>query len=184
MLCAAATWFVARAVLNRLVHALKGNSLPATLVELVGGEATFAVQGKRSQALHKVWVRLGSKQTACGCKAFLQKGACGHCDAAVQAAIQMGLARADLAAPASEGDRPAELGSRVIAKGLAALPTQECFSGLAAKSREISCLSGLLNRGGSSPGATAATSTALAVPAPAAATAAQGPRRNKTPRAG
>ena len=28
ILCAAATWFVARAVLNRLVHALKGNSLP------------------------------------------------------------------------------------------------------------------------------------------------------------
>ena len=33
------------------------------------------------------------------------------------------------------------------------------------------------------PGAPAATSTALAVSAPAAATAAQGPRRNKTPRA-
>ena len=96
-----------------------------------------------------------------------------HCDAAVQAAVQMGLVRADLAALGPEGDRPAELGSRVIAKGLAALPTQECFSGLAAKSREISCLSGLLNRGGSSPGAPAATSTALAVPAPAAATAAQ-----------
>ena len=31
MLCAAAIWFIARAVLNRLVHALKGNSLPATL---------------------------------------------------------------------------------------------------------------------------------------------------------
>ena len=175
MLCAAATWFVARAVLNRLVPALKGNSLPAVLVELVGGEATFAVQGKRSQAMHKVWVRLGSKQSACGCKAFLQEGACGHCDAAVQAAVQMGLV---LAAPASEGDRPAELGSRVIARGLAALPTQECFSGLAAKSREISCLGGLLNRGGSSPGAPAATSTALAVPAPAAAAAAQGPRRS------
>ncbi|CAE7737264.1 unnamed protein product, partial [Symbiodinium sp. KB8] len=179
MLCAAATWFVARAVLNRLVHALKGNSLPATLLELVGGEATFAVKGKRSQVMHKVWVRLDSKQSACGCKAFLQEGACGHCDAAVQA----GLVRPDLAAAASEGDRSAELGSRVIAKGLAALPSQECFSGLAAKSREISCLSGLLNRGGSSPGAPAATSTALAVPAPAAATAAQGPRRNKTPRA-
>ena len=109
-------------------------------MELVGGEATFAVQGKRSQAMHKVWVRLGSKQSACGCKAFLQEGACGHCDAAVQAAVQMGLV---LAAPASEGDRPAELGSRVIARGLAALPTQECFSGLAAKSREISCLGGL-----------------------------------------
>ena len=71
----------------------------------------------------------------------------------------------------------------MIAKGLAALPTQECFSGLAAKSREISCLSGLLNRGGSSPGAPAATSTALAAPVPAAAAAAQGPRRNKAPRA-
>ena len=78
MLCAAATWFVARAVLNRLVHALKGNSLPAVLVELVGGEATFAVQGKRGQAMHKVWVRLGSNQSACGCKAFLQEGACGQ----------------------------------------------------------------------------------------------------------
>ena len=177
ILCAAATWFVARAVLNRLVHALKGNSLPATLVELVGGEATFAVKGKRSQVMHKVWVRLDSKQSACGCKAYLQEGACGHCDAAVQAAVQMGLVRPDLAASASEGDRPAELGSRVIAKGLAALPTQECFSGWAAKSREISCLSGLLNRGGSFLGEPAAT------PAPAAATAAQGPRRNKTLRA-
>ena len=71
----------------------------------------------------------------------------------------------------------------MIARGLAALPTQECFSGLAAKSREISCLSGLLNRGGSSPGAPAATSVALAVPAPSAATAARGQRRNKTPKA-
>ena len=183
ILCAAATWFVARAVLNRLVHALKGNSLPAVLVEMVGGEATFAVQGKRTQAMHKVWVRLASKEAACGCKAFLQEGTCGHCDAAVQTAVQMGLVQADSAASAPEGDRPAELRSRVIARGLAALPTQECFSGLAAKSREISCLSGLLNRGGSSPGAPAATSVALAVPAPAAATAARGPRRNKTPRA-
>ncbi|CAE7896597.1 pol, partial [Symbiodinium necroappetens] len=183
ILCAAATWFVARAVLNRLVHALKGNSLPAVLVEMVGGEATFAVQGKRTQAMHKVWIRLASKEAACGCKAFLQEGTCGHCDAAVQTALQMGLLQADSAASAPEGDRPAELGSRVIARGLAALPTQECFSGLAAKSREISCLSGLLNRGGSSPGAPAATSATLAVPAPAAATAARGPRRNKTPRA-
>ena len=69
MLCAAATWFVARTVLNRLVHALKGDSLPAVLVELIGGEATFAVQGKRSHAVHKVWVRLASKEAACGCKA-------------------------------------------------------------------------------------------------------------------
>ena len=183
MLCAAAIWFIARSVLNRLVHALKGNSIPATLVELVGGEATFAVKGKRSQVMHKVWVRLDSKQSACGCKAYLQEGACGHCDAAVLAAEQMGLVRPDLATSTQEGVRPAELGSRVIAKGLAALPSQECFSGLAAKSREISCLSGLLNRGGSSPGAPAATSTALAVSPPAAAAAAQGPRRNKTPRA-
>ena len=149
MLCAAATWFVARTVLNRLVHALKGNSLPAVLVELlIGGEATFAVQGKRSQAMHKVWVRLGSKQSACGCKAFLQEGACGHCDAAVQAAVQMGLVRADLAA-LHQLRRVTGVFQR---------------SGLAAKSRD-SCLSGLLNRGGSSPGAPAATSTALAVPA-------------------
>ena len=81
----------------------------------------------------------------------------------------MGLVRSDQDASAPEGGRPAELGSRAIAKGLAALPTQECFSGLAAKSREISCLSGLLNRGGSSSGAPAATSTALSVPAPAEA---------------
>ena len=183
ILCAAATWFVARAVLNRLVHALKGNSLPAVLVEMVGGEATFAVQGKRTQAMHKVWIRLASKEAACGCKAFLQEGTCGHCDAAVQTAIQMGIVKADSSAAAPEVDPPAELRSRVIARGLAALPTQECFSGLAAKSREISCLGGLLNRGGSSPGAPATASTALAVPAPAAATAARGQRRNKTPRA-
>ena len=170
-------------MLNRLVHALKGNSLPAVLVEMVGGEATFAVQGKRTQAMHKVWIRLASKEAACGCKAFLQEGTCGHCDAAVQTAIQMGIVKADSSAAAPEVDPPAELRSRVIARGLAALPTQECFSGLAAKSREISCLGGLLNRGGSAPGAPAAASAALAVPAPAAATAARGPRRNKTPRA-
>ncbi|OLP80309.1 Tubulin beta chain [Symbiodinium microadriaticum] len=41
---------------------VKGNSLPATLVELVGGEATFAVKGKRSQVMHRVWVRLDSKR--------------------------------------------------------------------------------------------------------------------------
>ena len=69
---------------------------------------------------------------------------------------------------------------RSLARGLS---RKGCFSGLAAKSREISCLSGLLNRGGSSSGAPAPTSTTLSVPAPAAATAAQGPRRNKTPRA-
>ena len=183
ILCAAATWFVARAVLNRLVHALKGNSLPAVLVEMVGGEATFAVQGKRTQAMHKVWIRLASKEAACGCKAFLQEGTCGHCDAAVQAAMQMGIVKSDSSAAAPEVDPPAELRSRVIARGLAALPTQECFSGLAAKSREISCLSGLLNPGGLYCGAPAATSVALAVPAPAAATAARGLRRNKTPKA-
>ena len=107
MLCAAAIWFIARAVLKRLVHALKGNSLPATLVELVGGEATFAVKGRRSQVvMHRVWVRLDSKQSACGCKAFLQEGACGHCDAAVLVAEQMGLVHPDLATSTSQrGDR-------------------------------------------------------------------------------
>ena len=183
ILCAAATWFVARAVLNRLIHALKGNTLPAVLVELVGGEATFAVEGKRSRAMHKVWIRLDSRQSACGCRAYLQEGTCGHCDAAVQAAVQMGLVRPEQAAAAPEGRHLAELSSRVIAKGLAALPDRECFSGLAAKSRELSCLSGLLKLGGSSPGAPAGTTVALSVPAPAAAIAAQGPRRNKASRA-
>ena len=183
ILCAAATWFVARAVLNRLIHALKGNTLPAVLVELIGGEATFAVEGKRSRAMHKVWIRLDSRQSACGCRAYLQEGTCGHCDAAVQAAVQMGLVRPEQAAAAPEGSHPAELSSRVIAKGLAALPDRECFSGLAAKSRELSWLSGLMKRGGSSPGAPAGTTVALSVPASAAATAAQGPRRNKASRA-
>ena len=118
-----------------------------------------------------------------GARPSMQEGTCGHCDAAVQTAVQMGLVKADSSAAAPEVDPPAELRSRVIARGLAALPNQECFSGLAAKSREISCLSGLLNRGGSSPAAPAATSATLAVPAPAAAAAARGPRRNKTPRA-
>ena len=54
------------------------------LVELVGGEATFAVEGKRSRAMHKVWIRLDSRQSACGCRAYLQEGTCGHCDAAAR----------------------------------------------------------------------------------------------------
>ena len=52
----------------------------------------------------------------------------------------MGLVRPDLATAAAEGPRPAELRSRAMAKGLAAFSAQECFSGLAAKSRELSCL--------------------------------------------
>ena len=88
----------------------------------------------------------------------------------------MGLVRPEQAAAAPEGSLPAELSSRVIAKGFAVLPDRECFSGLAAKSRELSCLSGLLKRGGSSPGAPADTTVALSVPAPAAATAAQLPK--------
>ena len=175
ILCAAATWFVARAVLNRLIHALKGNTLPAVLVELVGGEATFAVEGKRSRAMHEVWIRLDSRQSACGCRAYLQEGTCGHCDAAVQAAVQMGLVRPEQAAAAPEGSHPAELSSRVIAKGLAALPDRECFSGLAAKSRELSCLSGLLKRGGSSPGAPAGT-TCVVGPGPCGCDRSAGPK--------
>ena len=155
MLCAAAIWFIARTVLNRLIHALSGNSLPTRLVELVGGEATFTVTGKRNAAQHRVWVRLESRQAACGCKAFLQEGTRGHCDAAVLTAEQMGLVAPDLATSASEGTRPAELRSRAVQKGLAVLPSQQCFSGLAAKSRELNCLSGLLRRGGSDPGAPA-----------------------------
>ena len=111
------------AVLNRLIHALKGNTLPAVLVELIGGEATFAVEGKRSRAMHKVWIRLDSRQSACGCRAYLQEGTCGHCDAAVQAAVQMGLVRPEQAAAAPEGSHPAELSSRVI-KGACRLARQ------------------------------------------------------------
>ena len=97
----------------------------------------------------------------------------------------MGLVAPDLATSASEGTRPAELRSRAVQKGLAVLPSQQCFSGLAAKSRELNCLSGLLRRGGSDPGARTAPGTSLpvAVPALAAAPAAQGPRRNKAPKA-
>ena len=140
---------------------------------------------KRNAAQHRVWVRLESRQAACGCKAFLQEGTCGHCDAAVLTAEQMGLVAPDLATSASEGTRPAELRSRAVQKGLAVLPSQQCFSGLAAKSRELNCLSGLLRRGGSDSGARTAPGTSLpvAVPALAAAPAAQGPRRNKAPKA-
>ena len=82
----------------------KGIHFPAVLVEMIGGEATFAVQGKRTQAMHKVWIRLASKEAACGCKAFLQEGTCGHCDAAVHAAMQMGIVKADSSAAAPEVD--------------------------------------------------------------------------------
>ena len=136
ILCAAATWFVARAV-QQACPRTKRNTLPAVLVELAAERQLFAVESKRSKAMHKVW-----SLPAGGNVRALQ-----------------GLVRPEQAATAPES-HSAELSSRVIAKRLAVLPDRECFSGLAAKSRELSCLSGLLKRGGSSPGAPAGTAVA------------------------
>ena len=72
VLSAAVMWYVTRAVLNRLAHALTGNTMPCQLVQLVDGEATFQVVSMHG--------------TACGCRAFLQAGVRGHCDAAIRGA--------------------------------------------------------------------------------------------------
>ena len=65
---------------------------------------------------HRVWVRVANRQAACGCCAFLQEGVCGHCDAAIRGAEQLGLLSAQLAGSSSEDPaRPAEVSSRNIA---------------------------------------------------------------------
>ena len=63
----------------------------AQLVRLVGTEATFQVAGAKKGTVHNVWVHLGEESAACGCRAFLAEGRCGHCDAAVDSAKAQGL---------------------------------------------------------------------------------------------
>ena len=74
-------WFISRAVLNRLAHYVTGNpsQVSAELESYNNGEAVYKVQGKLG--VHKVFVQGGSG--ACGCKAFINEGACGHVDAAL-----------------------------------------------------------------------------------------------------
>ena len=74
-------WFISRTVLNRLAHYVTGNpsQVSAELESFNNGEAVYKVQGKLG--VHKVFVQ--GQSGACGCKAFINEGACGHVDAAL-----------------------------------------------------------------------------------------------------
>ena len=82
MVVEVSVWFIARAVLNRLAHYVTGNPSQVS-AELESynnnGKAVYKVQGKLG--VHKVFVQGGSG--ACGCKAFINEGVCGHVYAAL-----------------------------------------------------------------------------------------------------
>ena len=83
-------WFVSTVLLNRLAHAVYGNTAPSGAaaarlrVELqtfdaATGEGSFKVMNLRTQQSYNTWV---SKDTsACNCRAFLDDGVCGHAQA-------------------------------------------------------------------------------------------------------
>ena len=80
MVAAVALWFISRAMLNnRLLHYITGNSAQVSeeLESYNTGEAVFSVQG--NLGVDKVFVQRGSG--ACGCKAYINEGLCGHVDA-------------------------------------------------------------------------------------------------------
>ena len=62
-----------------------------TLIQLVDSEAIYEIAGSRSGKTHRVWVDLKLCTGACGCRAFLTEGVCGHADAALAAAKAAGL---------------------------------------------------------------------------------------------
>ena len=130
------------AVLNRLAHYVTGNpSQVFTKPEsLNNGEAVYKVQGKLG--VHKVFVQGGSG--ACGCKAFINEGACGHVDAALLT-HQHFLGRNSLGVrftivPENTVSMPEE--PEAIRRGLSALgdpratgTPSRCFQGIAQKAR-------------------------------------------------
>eukprot|EP00439_Symbiodinium_sp_Y106_P038505 s8093_g4.t1 len=147
------------------------------LVQLVDGEATFQVVSMRGWT-HRVWVRVANRQAACGCRANSRRGVRAYCDATIRGAGQLGLFE-----PSSLTANPTA--SRAVERGRAAIAaTQECSSGLAAKSRELSCLSGILNRGGSTraPSSGTVPGVATKVSAPLPLSPQPTTRRNKTSR--
>ena len=88
----------------------------------------------------------GEESAACGCRAFLAKGRCGHCDAAVKSAKvakAQGLMLTNAARSGAETtltDLMACSATGAIAKSRVALGLEKsdsCFSQLAAKSRGL-----------------------------------------------
>ena len=103
-----------------------------------------------------MWVDLKLCTAACGCRAYLTEGVCGHADAALAAAKAAGLcgslATAGRASAASQEGADSLL-SRAALHGRDALrdiaDPSPSFEGLAAKSRVITeggCFSGLRGR--------------------------------------
>ena len=191
ILCGAVLWYVSRAVANRIAHLRHGNTAApeARLSQLLGSEATFEVASTKKGVTHKVWVHLKEETAACGCRAYLAEGRCGHCDAAMDTARSLGFLHA-----AQRGAGPAltdsirSTASDALAKGKVVLGlgnSEGCFSQLAAKSRGLSCFQGLAGRdlaAAPADGASAAHAHSGSVQRAATATVARTPgRRNKGP---
>ena len=191
ILCSAVLWYVSRAVANRIAHLRHGNTAApeARLSQLLGSEATFEVASTKRGVTHKVWVHLKEETAACGCRAYLAEGRCGHCDAAMDTARSLGFLHA-----AQRGAGPAltdsirSTASEALAKGKVVLGlgnSEGCFSQLAAKSRGLSCFQGLAGRdlaAAPADGASAAHAQSGFVQRAATATVARTPsRRNKGP---
>ena len=191
ILCSAVLWYVSRAVANRIAHLRHGNTAApeARLSQLLGSEATFEVASTKKGVTHKVWVHLKEETAACGCRAYLAEGRCGHCDAAMDTARSLGFLHA-----AQRGAGPAltdsirSTASEALAKGKVVLGlgnSEGCFSQLAAKSRGLSCFQGLAGRdlaAAPADGASAAHAQSGFVQRAATATVARTPsRRNKGP---
>ena len=191
ILCGAVLWYVSRAVANRIAHLRHGNTAApeARLSQLLGSEATFEVASTKKGVTHKVWVHLKEETAACGCRAYLAEGRCGHCDAAMDTARSLGFLHA-----AQRGAGPAltdsirSTASDALAKGRVVLGlgnSEGCFSQLAAKSRGLSCFQGLAGRdlaAAPADGASAAHAQSGSVQRAATATVARTPsRRNKGP---
>ena len=191
ILCGAVLWYVSRAVANRIAHMRHGNTAApeARLSQLLGSEATFEVASSKKGVTHKVWVHLKEETAACGCRAYLAEGRCGHCDAAMDTARSLGFLHA-----AQRGAGPAltdsirSTASEALAKGKVVLGlgnSEGCFSQLAAKSRGLSCFQGLAGRdlaAAPADGASAAHAQSGSVQRAATAIVACTPgRRNKGP---
>ena len=185
LVCSFALWHLGRRLLNRLAHMSHGNT---ALIQLVDSEAVYEITGSRSGKTHRVWVDLKLCAAACGCRAFLTEGVCGHADAALAAAKAAGLCGSSATAgrtSAASQEGADSLLSRAALRGRDALrdiaDPSPCFEGLAAKSRVITeggCFSGLRGRNRDPP--PAVQDAQAAVPEGTPLKAAQAGRRNRS----
>ena len=176
--CSFALWHLGRRLLNRLAHMSHGNT---ALIQLVDSEAIYEISGSRS-------VDLKLCTAACGCRAYLTEGVCGHADAALAAAKAAGLCGSSATAgrtPAASQEGADSLLSRAALRARDALrdipDPSACFEGLAAKSRAITeggCFSGLRWRNRDPP--PAVQDAQAAVPEGTPLKAVQAGRRNRS----